>query len=312
VIRKDGEVLAKVRILDLTQLVVCGPVQVSHAVIHALCDAGIPLVHLSGGHWFHGVTTGISLRNAFDRAAQFRAVDDESTVLAFARALVAGKIRNQRTLLLRNASPRPDAALVNLSRLARRAAGAEDVPSLLGLEGMAARHYFGAFASMLRPDDLNVEWDFKGRNRRPPRDPVNAMLSFVYALLSKEVTVAILAEGLDPWWGLYHRPRHGRPALALDLMEELRPLVADSAVITAINTGMVKRRSFERTRTAATMNASGRKAMIQALEARLDQLVTHPVFDYRCSWRTVIRLQVRLFARWLRGDVPKYTTITTR
>src|SRR5690606_3349550 len=98
---------------------------------------------------------------------------------------------------------------------------------------------------MLKPRSMDTQWDFNQRNRRPPRDPVNALLSFVYALLVKECTVALLSEGLDPWWGFYHQPRHGRPALSLDIMEPLRPVVADSVVITAINTGMVSTRNFE-------------------------------------------------------------------
>ncbi len=312
VVRKHGAELGRARIIDVSQLVVCGAVQVSHAVLHSLCESGVPVVHLSTGHWLYGVTWGMTLRNSFDRAAQFRAAATPRSVLVFARSLVAAKIRNQRTLLLRNAAPRPDRELAELDALAGRAEDARRVKELLGLEGMAARHYFACFGRLLRPDDLDVDWDFRIRNRRPPRDPVNALLSFGYALLAKEVTVAAISEGLDPWWGLYHRPRHGRPSLALDLMEEIRPLVADSAVVTAVNTGMVTRLSFQRTGTACMLNDRGRKAMIRAFESRLDQLVTHPVFGYRCSWRTLLRLQARLFSRWLRGDVPAYQPMMTR
>lgn len=164
----------------------------------------------------------------------------------------------------------------------------------------------------MRSSEVETEWDFTTRNRRPPKDPVNALLSFGYALLTKECTVAAMAEGLDPWWGLYHRPRHGRPSLALDLMEEFRPLIVDSAVVTAINTGMVRDRDFTRSKAGCMLKPEGRKAFIRAYEARLDQLVTHPVFEYRCSWRTLIRLQARFFSRWLRGDVPDYVGMTTR
>jgi CRISPR-associated protein Cas1 len=124
--------------------------------------------------------------------------------------------------------------------------------------------------------------------------------------------VALIGEGLEPHWGLYHQPRHGRPALALDMMEPLRPLIADSAVVTAVNTGMVQARHFTRGGSACLLEPAGRKALIRAFEARLDQLVTHPAFDYRCSWRAAIRLHARLLARYFRGDVPRYVTITTR
>jgi CRISPR-associated protein Cas1 len=138
------------------------------------------------------------------------------------------------------------------------------------------------------------------------------MLSFGYALLAKECTVALLAVGLDPYWGFLHQPRHGRPALALDLMEEFRPLVVDSAVVTAINTGMVCPGDFQQAGTVCVLEASGRKSFIRAYEARLDQMATHPMFDYRCSWRRLIALQAQILARCLRGDVPRYQGMTTR
>jgi len=140
----------------------------------------------------------------------------------------------------------------------------------------------------------------------------NALLSFGYAMLAKECAVALMSEGLDPWWGLYHQPRHGRPALALDVMEPFRPAIVDSAVISAINTGMVTRSGFEMSSAGCILKDTGRKNFIRAYDARLDQLITHPIFDYRCSWRVVIRLQARLLARWLRGEIPKYTSVTTR
>ena len=165
---------------------------------------------------------------------------------------------------------------------------------------------------MLSPRDFDAGWDFERRNRRPPRDPVNALLSFGYALLTKECTVSLVSEGLDPWWGFYHRPRHGRPSLSLDLMEPFRPLIVDSAVVTAVNTGMVKAKDFTTSQAGCMLNAAARKALIRAYESRMNQLVTHPLFDYRCSWRSMIRVHARLLSRWLRGDVPRYESIVTR
>ena len=312
VIQKSGEELARVRLRDVSQLVLCGRIGVSAATIHLLCEAAVPIVHLSAGHWFYGITHGITLRNAFDRAAQFRAASDPGRVLAFARAIIAAKGANQRTLLNRNAQPKPEGTIERMAMFLRKLEHASGVDEVLGLEGNLASLYFGSFSTLLRPRDFDAEWAFDERNRRPPRDPVNALLSFGYALLAKECTVALLAEGLDPWWGLFHQPRHGRPALALDLMEEFRPVIVDSAVITAVNTGMVTAGDFVRSGAACILAASGRKAFLKAYEARLNQLVTHPVFDYRCSWRQVIRLQARLFSRWLRGDVPVYVGVTTR
>ncbi len=310
-IRKSGEQLASARIRDVSQLVLCGNVQVSTQTLHQLCEAAVPVVYLSTGNWFYGVTTGMGLKNAFDRAAQFQAVQDPSRCLSFARQLVGDKGVNQRAILRRNGQA-PDTALRDMADLIASARDAPSIASLLGIEGSIARLYFQHFATLLRSRDLSEQWDFNARNRRPPRDPINAMLSFTYALLVKECTVALLGEGLEPHWGMYHQPRHGRPALALDLMEPLRPLIADSAVITAVNTGMVRARHFNHGGSACLLHPAGRKAVIQAFEARLDQLVTHPAFDYRCSWRTAIRLHARLLARHFRGDVPAYISITTR
>lgn len=235
VVTKDDEELGRARLKDVSQLVLCGNVSVSAQTVQLLCEANIPIVHLSRGHWFYGITHGITLRNAYDRAEQFRAASDPNRVLTFARAVVSAKGANQRTLLMRNATPRPERVLAEMATLLRKVPTATDPGTLLGLEGSIAAKYFASFGATLRPRDFDADWDFTSRNRRPPRDPVNALLSFGYALLTKECTVALLAEGLDPWWGLYHQPRHGRPALALDLMEEFRPLVVDSAVLTAIS-----------------------------------------------------------------------------
>lgn len=311
VVRKRGEELGRVRLLDVSQLVLCGNVMITAQAVHLLCEAGISIVHLSSGGWFHGVTTGMGLRNAFGRSAQFEAAARADRCLTLARELVAAKGVNQRTLLRRNADC-PDALLRDMNDLIDRARMADDLAVLRGLEGALAAHYFRSFAGMLKPRDSDPRWAFTARNRRPPRDPVNALLSFGYALLIKELTVALLAEGLDPWWGMYHQPRHGRPALALDLMEPFRPLIVDSAVVTAINTGRVQSADFTCSAAGCALSPGGRRGFIRAYEARLDQLVTHPAFNYRCAWRAMIRLHARLFSRWLRGDVPRYESITTR
>lgn len=312
VVSKGSEELATVRLKDVSQLVLMGNIGISAQTTHLLCEAGIPVVHVSMGHWFYGITHGITLRNAYDRAAQYQAAADPARVLAFAQAIVLGKGANQRTLLGRNIRPRPVPVLKEMSMLLRRVPEARAVDELLGLEGGLAAKYFARFGDLLKPRDFDAGFDFTKRNRRPPTDPVNAMLSFGYAVLAKECTVALLAEGLDPWWGLYHQPRHGRPALALDLMEEFRPLIVDSAVMTAVNTGMVSRTSFERSVAGCVLSANGRKDFLRAYEGRMEQLITHPVFEYRCSWRSVIRIQARLLSRWLRGDIPDYIAIRTR
>jgi CRISPR-associated protein Cas1 len=298
--------------MDVDHIVLLGYVSITPQALHLCCEAGIPVVHCSTGYWFYGMTHGNALRNAFDKAAQFHVVDDAERRLALARAFVSAKISNQRTLIRRNSRPLPTAVVDELRALARRPENAKSVDELRGIEGTAARIYFTAFSELIRPPDGALDFAFQERNRRPPRDPVNALLSFGYAMLAKECTIALLAVGLDPHWGFYHSPRHGRPALALDLMEEFRPLIVDSAVVTAINTGMVKSTDFTRSRSGCVLKPAGRKTFIRALEARLDQLVTHPIFEYRLNWRSTIRLQARLLTRSLRGDVPEYRGMATR
>lgn len=312
VIWKQKEKLATVRLADTSHLVLCGNVSVTAQTLHLLCKEEVPVVHLSMGGWFYGITQGFGLKNAYLRAAQFRLADDAEKCLALARQIVSAKIIAQRILLRRNATGITQNDLDDMNEQETRAQTEAKLESLLGIEGMAAKIYFANFGRMLRSDSLSSDWDFKTRNRRPPKDPINALLSFGYALLTKECTVALASEGFDPYWGFYHKPRHGRPALALDLMEEFRTPIVDSAVITAVNTGMVRQKGFEVAKAGCAMKPAARKAFIQAYENRLDQLVTHPIFNYRCNWRTVIKLQAKLLARWVRGEVERYVGMETR
>jgi CRISPR-associated protein Cas1 len=157
-----------------------------------------------------------------------------------------------------------------------------------------------------------MAFDFDGRNRRPPRDPVNALLSLAYSLLAKDLTIVLQAVGFDPFLGFYHRPRYGRPALALDLMEEFRPLVADSVVLNAVNTGVIQRGDFVGRGGAVSLGHAGRGRFLRVYERRMDELVTHPVFGYRISYRRVLEVQARLLGRFLAGEIPEYPGFQTR
>jgi CRISPR-associated protein Cas1 len=236
--------------------------------------------------------------------------------LALSRQIVAGKIRNQRTMLQRNhTEPKPD-ILRQLKDSAERAEQARSLADLRGIEGYAARLYFGEFPGMVKSEEEaesgQFSFDFAQRNRRPPRDPVNALLSLAYSLLSKDLTVACYAVGFDPFLGFYHQPRFGRPALALDLMEPFRPLIADSAVLSAINTRMVTVKDFVQTGQAVSLTPGGRKAFFRAYELRMDTMVTHPLFDYRVSYRRLLEIQARLLARVLEGEIDSYPVFVTR
>jgi CRISPR-associated protein Cas1 len=315
-VRDKERLVQEARLGEICQVSLMGNVQISTQAVQSLCEAGIPICYFSMGGWFYGITVGLNEKNVFLRRSQFRLAEQDYFARSLARRLVAGKIRNQRTLLQRNHIEPERKTLIGLKEMAERAEEAASLDKLLGIEGNAARLYFGDFAGMIKADEgraaPDLRFDFESRNRRPPQDPVNALLSLAYSLLAKDLTVACYAVGFDPYIGYYHQPRFGRPALALDLMEPFRPLIADSAVLTAINTGMVTARDFVRVGGSVALNTSGRKGFFRAYELRMDSLVTHPLFDYRVSYRRLLEIQARLLARVLEGEIGEYKVFTTR
>jgi CRISPR-associated protein Cas1 len=308
-----GETLADVRLLDISQVALFGGVQLSTQALRELCDRGIPVVYLSQGGWFYGMTTGLGHKNVEVRMAQHRAADSGAG-LAVARALVSGKILNQRTLLRRNLDA-PDRRLIGrLALYARQARHARDLGTLLGIEGVAAQEYFAAFPGLFRGMGAwaGPKFAAAGRNRRPPRDEVNAVLSFLYALLVKDCTVTAQAVGFDPFRGLYHAPKYGRPALGLDLCEEFRPLVADSTCVTLFNQGELNADDFVVRARGVALTPAGRRAVLAGYERRMNQMVTHPVFGYTIGYRRVLEVQARLLRAVLLGEIAAYRPFTTR
>jgi CRISPR-associated protein Cas1 len=195
-----------------------------------------------------------------------------------------------------------------LNRLDRIA----DPAVLLGTEGQAAALYFSCFQRMLKAPSPGRTFDFKARNRRPPRDPVNALLSFAYALLLKDCFSALCTVGFDPYCGFFHAGRHGKPSLALDLMEEFRAIIADSVVLTLINNGSLTPRDFLTWREACQLTEEGRKVFFRAYEQRKATVVTHPVFGYKMAYARMVEVQARMLAAYVRGDIPEYTGFTVR
>lgn len=320
---KDGDALKQeIRLGEVSQINLFGNVQLSTQAVQAFCAAEVPVCYFSQGGWFYGITSGLNARNVFLRRRQFASANHDVLALNIARSLVAGKIRNQRTLLQRNHIEAPEIALRQLRVLADKAESASDMETLLGIEGSGARVYFGEFAGMLKTSETEEDahrggpaefrFDFTQRNRRPPRDPVNALLSLAYSILAKDLTIVCYSLGFDPYWGFYHQPRFGRPALALDLMEPFRPLIADSVVLTAINTRMITAKDFIRSGPSVALKPDGRKGFFRAYELRMDMLVTHPLFDYRVSYRRLLEIQARLLARFLNGEINEYPVFVTR
>jgi CRISPR-associated protein Cas1 len=336
-VKDKDQVVQEIRLNEICQLNLMGNIQLTTQTIQALCEAEVPIAYFSMGGWFYGITQGLGVKNIFLRREQFRLADVPGFCLRLARALVAGKIANQRTLLQRNHVEPPPQTLTQMKCLQQEAERVSSTDVLLGLEGNAARLYFENFAGMLKVDGTDAKseqrppvtattdstgsqsavngpltFDFANRNRRPPRDPANALLSLAYSLLAKDLTIITQAVGFDPYLGYYHQPRFGRASLALDLMEPFRPLIADSSVLSAINTRMVTLDDFVRTGNGVALSADGRKKFFRAYEQRMDTLVTHPLFGYRVNYRRLLEIQTRLLARVLTGEMTTYPVFTTR
>jgi CRISPR-associated exonuclease Cas4/CRISPR-associated protein Cas1 len=296
---------------EVSELVLHGPVSLTTPALGALLREEVPVTWASSGGWVLGHTVSTGHRNVATRIAQYRAAFDERRALAFARGLTAAKIRNARVFLRRNAKSgdeaEREAALEALARLADRALHAPSEAELLGFEGEAAARYFRLFATMFGEAARGFPaFAFDKRTRRPPADPVNAMLSLGYALLTRTWLTVLSAVGFDPYLGFYHRPRFGRPALALDMMEPFRPILADSTVIQVVNNGEVKADGFLAAGTAVNLKPHAKRAFIAAYERRLDQEVTHPLFGYRVAMRRLLEVQARLLVRHLAGEIEPY------
>ncbi len=308
-VKVNREVVSSERLIDVSQINLTGNVQVSTQLLHAAFRQDIPVCWFSYGGWFQGMAHGLPSKHVELRRRQVAVAAQAG--LPLARQMIVGKIRNSRTLLMRNSREPVDSAVAQLKELAAKAAEADSVESLLGIEGAAARSYFGNFATMLKNDRLGT-FDFNGRNRRPPRDPVNCLLSFLYALLVKDLTAVAFSIGFDPYLGVYHRPRFGRPALALDLAEEFRPIIAESVVVNAVNNGEVAANGFVVRAGGVALEQPARRAVIAAYERRLDHEVTHPTYGYKITYRRVLEVQARMLAASMLGEIPEYVPFMTR
>jgi CRISPR-associated protein Cas1 len=305
---EDGKQTASRRLIDVSHVAVLGNVDVGSSLLRACFEMGVPVLWFTAGGWLKGAATGMPSKNVAIRMRQHRAAALGSPELA--SQFVAGKVRNCRTLLRRHAGSEAAKVLAQLAELARAAETERSIESLLGIEGTAARLYFSLFGSLLKAPPKSFA--FEERNRRPPRDPVNALLSFIYALLVKDVVAAVIAAGLDPYVGVYHRAGFGRPALALDLAEEFRPLIGDSTVMMAINNGEIGESDFISRAGGVSLTDKGRRKAIAAYERRMTSELTHPLFRYKASYRRSLEIQARLLAAVLTGDVPSYRPLTTR
>ena len=309
VVNKSRDELQQVRLIDVSQISIYGNVQISSQMMRAAFREGIPVCWFSYGGWFQGIAEGLPSKHVDLRRRQVAIAAQAG--LPIAQSMIEGKLRNSRTFLRRNARTDVSRELAQLKSFADGVGRSESIESLLGMEGTGARLYFSKFSSMLRDESLGV-FDFNGRNRRPPKDPVNCLLSYVYALLTKDLTAVAIAVGLDPYLGVFHRPRFGRPALSLDLAEEFRPLVAESVVINVINNGEINAKDFVVRAGGVSLSQNGRRSVLSAYERRLDTQVTHPTYGYKITYRRVLEVQARVLAAHLLGEIPEYTPFMTR
>jgi CRISPR-associated protein Cas1 len=301
-IKLNDIVTAESRLMDTANISLFGNVQISSQACRAVLDRDIPVFYLSYGGWLYGYARSIEDHSLDLRVAQHRLTDDLR--LRISRSIVEGKVRNQRTI----GGKRSKRVLQALAICIVRVSKASALDELLGLEGRAARIYFETFATLIS----NMSFDFRKRTRRPPSDPVNAMLSFGYAMLTKETVAAAVAVGFEPSLGVFHAIRPGRPSLALDLMEEFRPLIVDSTVLSMLNTGEIRRSHFIERGIGVNLTDEGRKIFIRAMERRLNSTIIHPTFAYEASYRRSLWIQARLLARTIQGDIDTYPAFVTR
>ena len=276
------------------QVVLMGNPQVTGDALTYALELGMPIHYLSNfGKYLGSALPGHS-RNGQLRLAQYQVYTDTARRLELVKAIVTAKIHNQYSVLYRH-NQRENLLKQRKSQVKSQST----LDQVRGIEGMAAREYFACLSKM-----LDEQWSFNGRNRRPPTDPVNSLLSFAYGLLRVQVTAAVHLAGLDPYIGYLHEISRGQPAIVLDLMEEFRPLVADNLVLATINNREIQRKDFTESLGAFRLSDGGRKCFLQAFERKMNDEFKHPVFEYRCTYRRAIELQVRLLARHLQEGIP--------
>ncbi len=311
VVEVDDEKVMQVPRHHLSALVLFSNVMITPGVMQWCAEAGITLTYLDFNGRFICRMDGPVSGNVLLRIAQHEALASDPATCAHARSFAAGKLHNLHANLLRSARDCDDDAdrdalrgvADDISRGLERLESCRDIKQVRGIEGDASAACFGAFDRMIRSDDML----FTGRNRRPPRDPVNALLSFLYALATNDCCTALESVGLDPQVGFLHVPRPGRPSLALDLVEEFRPIFGDRLALTLINRGQVTADDFEtHSGGAVQMTEDTLRDVITAYQEMKDREITYPLLERKVTWGEVPHLQARLLARAVRGEIDEY------
>ncbi len=284
----------KVAAQTVDEVILMGNPQVTgDAFVYAL-ELGMPVHYLSSFGKYLGSALPKSSRNGQLRLAQYEVYHDSVRRLELVKAIVIAKIHNQYNVLYRHNEK--DNPLKERKILVKTQ---QNIDQVRGVEGLAAREYFACWQRM-----IGKQWTFNGRNRRPPTDPVNSLLSFAYALLQGQVMAGVHIAGLDPYIGYLHEVHHGQPAMVLDLMEEFRALIADNLVLSLLHKHEIKPEDFNESLGAYRLKDNARKTFLQAFDKKMNDEFKHPVFDYRCTYRRAIELQARLLSRHLQEGIP--------
>ncbi len=335
---KEGSAAAPARservpLLKIDEVIVTGEVTLTASALHLLLERDIEITFLGRYGQFKGRLSPPFSKNAVLRLAQYRAHQDMTKRCELARRFVIGKLMNQRTLLqrsqrrqayaeMRQAIERIGTLLQQLAALPldripvsqplaggdHRIAGTP-LERIVGMEGAGSSAYFSCFGKLLSDPR---QWPFPGRVKRPPTDPVNALLSFGYALLTSKVASVVQLVGFDHYIGYLHSSFYGRPALALDLVEEFRPIIVDSVVFTLLNNRMLTRDDFVSELGAYRLKDEQRKLFFTQLEKRLNEEISHPLFGYRVTYRRCLELQARLLAKTLTGEIGEYPSLLVK
>jgi CRISPR-associated protein Cas1 len=313
-VRANKKTLLDVPMIKVDGVVVLGRATVSPAALMELLERKIPLSFLTGTGRYLGRLEPPLTKNIFVRSAQWQAAGESEQAIHLVQGFVRGKLKNYRNALMRgqreNSNLHLEGAITRLEQAIAPINQTLKIDSLRGLEGAGSAAYFGSFGQLLRVEDIC----FTTRNRRPPTDPVNALLSFGYALLRHDVQSAVNIAGFDPYLGYLHTERYGRPSLALDLMEEFRPLVVDAVVLTAVNRRSLTAADFstEPLSQAVSLSDEGRRTFLRLYEQKKQSKFKHPVLQKQCSYQEAFEIQARLLAKYLMGEVEVYPPLVLR
>lgn len=310
IVHTPDEEKRTIPIKDVEHICLFGNVQITTQALIELVNNGGAVFYFTSGGWFQAMTYAPITKNINQRIKQFEKFSDELFCLKVTQKLVIAKISNQRTLLRRNKKMDINNELMALKKYINSIEKCTDRDSVRGYEGISAKLYWETYPKILGTDNGN--WKMQGRNRRPPKDAINAMLSYGYSLLLRDCISAISQTGMDYLLGVYHIVQPGRPAFALDIMEPYRPIIVDSLVLRLINEKIVKNDDFINIKAGIFMKPTAKKKLIYMYEKRMDEMITHPTFGYRLSYRRMIALEAKLLGKFIVGEIDEYSPLVTR